>query len=232
MLTFCCRLGLIATTLLALCTPALAGNNNPPTLYSSLARTAPELNPDVLKRALSAMQCAVGNGIERSERLAVIDYSLPSTARRLWIFDLRKQKLVLRDLVAHGQKSGENFATQFSNREGSYQSSLGLFRTQESYEGAHGYSLRMDGLEPGFNDRARDRAIVIHAADYVSPLWSKREGRIGRSQGCPAVRPQVARQVVDKLKDGQFMFSWYPDQRWLKSSAYLNCKPRQMASAG
>ncbi len=232
MLTFCCRFGLIAATLLALCNPALAGNNNPPTLYSSLARTAPELNPDVLKRALSAMQCAVGNGIERSERLAVIDYSLPSTARRLWIFDLRKQKLVLRDLVAHGQKSGENFATQFSNREGSYQSSLGLFRTQESYEGAHGYSLRMDGLEPGFNDRARDRAIVIHAADYVSPLWSKREGRIGRSQGCPAVRPQVARQVVDKLKDGQFMFSWYPDQRWLKSSAYLNCKPRQMASAG
>ena len=174
MLTFCCRLGLIAATLLALCNPALAGNNNPPTLYSSLARTAPELNPDVLKRALSAMQCAVGNGIERSDRLAVIDYSLPSTARRLWIFDLRKKKLVLRDLVAHGQKSGENFATQFSNSEGSYQSSLGLFRTQESYEGAHGYSLRMDGLEPGFNDRARDRAIVIHAADYVSPLWSKR----------------------------------------------------------
>ena len=232
MLTFCCRLGLIAATLLALCNPALAGNNSLPTLYSSLARTAPELNPDVLKRALSAMQCAVGNGIERSERLAVIDYSMPSTARRLWIFDLRKQKLVLRDLVAHGQKSGENFATQFSNREGSYQSSLGLFRTQESYEGAHGYSLRMDGLEPGFNDRARDRAIVIHAADYVSPLWSKREGRIGRSQGCPAVRPQVARQVVDKLKDGQFMFSWYPDQRWLKSSAYLNCKPQQMAKAG
>jgi len=138
---------------------------------------------------------------------------------------------VLRDLVAHGANSGENFATQFSNLEGSHQSSLGLFRTQESYLGTHGYSLRMDGLEPGFNDQARDRAIVIHAADYVSPLWSKREGRIGRSQGCPAVRPQVARQVVDKLKDGQFMFSWYPDQRWLKSSTYLNCKPQQVASS-
>ncbi|AMW84109.1 MULTISPECIES: murein L,D-transpeptidase catalytic domain family protein [Pseudomonas] len=232
MLTFCCRLGLIISTFASLSTVALADTGKPLTLYSSLAHAAPELNPDVLKRALSAMQCAVGNGIEQSDRLAVIDYSQPSTARRLWIFDLRKKTLVLRDLVAHGQKSGENFATQFSNREGSYQSSIGLFRTQESYEGAHGYSLRMDGLEPGFNDRARDRAIVIHAADYVSPLWSKREGRIGRSQGCPAVRPQVARQVVDKLKDGQFMFSWYPDQRWLKSSAYLNCKPRQMASAG
>ena len=232
MLTFICRLGLVTVGLALLSNVALAANGNPPSLYSSLARSAPELNPAVLKSALSAMQCAVNNGQERSERLAVIDYSQPSTARRLWIFDLRQKKLVLRDLVAHGQKSGENFATQFSNSEGSHQSSLGLFRTQESYQGAHGYSLRMDGLEPGFNDLARDRAIVIHAADYVSPLWSKREGRIGRSQGCPAVRPQVARQVVDKLKDGQFMFSWYPDQRWLKSSAYLNCKPRQIASAG
>lgn len=232
MLTFLSRLGLITLTLAAMSNSALAANGTPPTLYSTLARSAPELNPAVLKSALSAMQCAVNNGEERSERLAVIDYSQPSTARRLWIFDLRKKTLVLRDLVAHGQKSGENFATQFSNLEGSHQSSLGLFRTQESYLGAHGYSLRMDGLEPGFNDLARDRAIVIHAADYVSPLWSKREGRIGRSQGCPAVRPQVARQVVDKLKDGQFMFSWYPDQRWLKSSAYLNCKPSQIASAG
>jgi len=232
MQNFYCRLGLIAAALAAFCTGAFAENAKPHTLYSSLARSAPELNPTVLQSALNAMQCAVNNGQERSQRLAVIDYSQPSTARRLWIFDLRKKKLVLRDLVAHGQKSGENFATQFSNNEGSHQSSLGLFRTQESYQGAHGYSLRMDGLEPGFNDLARDRAIVIHAADYVSPQWSKREGRIGRSQGCPAVRPQVARQVVDKLKDGQFMFSWYPDQRWLKSSAYLNCKPRQIASAG
>ncbi|KAF1032852.1 MAG: hypothetical protein GAK37_00342 [Pseudomonas sp.] len=232
MLTFCCRFGLVLLTLISLCSVALADNAKPSTLYSSLASAAPDLNPQVLQKALSAMQCAVGSGLEQSDRLAVIDYSLPSTARRLWIFDLRKKTLVLRDLVAHGQKSGENFATRFSNRDGSYQSSIGLFRTQESYEGTHGYSLRMDGLEPGFNDRARERAIVIHAADYVSPLWSKREGRIGRSQGCPAVRPQVARQVVDKLKDGQFMFSWYPDQRWLKSSAYLNCKPRQFASNG
>ena len=225
------RLFLVAATLGALCSPAFAANTSSPGLYNSLAQAAPELNPQVLKSALSAMQCAVSSGASPAQNLAVIDYSQPSTARRLWIFDLRKKTLVLRDLVAHGAKSGENFATQFSNLEGSHQSSLGLFRTQESYLGTHGYSLRMDGLEPGFNDQARDRAIVIHAADYVSPLWSKREGRIGRSQGCPAVRPQVARQVVDKLKDGQFMFSWYPDQRWLKSSTYLNCKPQQVASS-
>ncbi|BBP64952.1 hypothetical protein PHLH5_24930 [Pseudomonas sp. Cab53] len=224
------RLGLVMTALGITCSPALAGQPNSQLLYNSLAHAAPELNPQALKSALSAMQCAVANGATQARHLAVIDYSQPSTARRLWIFDLRQKKLVLRDLVAHGQKSGENFATQFSNQLGSYQSSLGLFRTQESYQGTHGYSLRMDGLEPGFNDQARDRAIVIHAADYVNPLWSVRQGRIGRSQGCPAVRPKVARQVIDKLKDGQFMFSWYPDPSWLKRSAYLNCRPQQVAS--
>ena len=230
MFTLLRRLGLALITLGAISTPAFAANTTQQALYNSLAHAAPELNPQALKSALSAMQCAVNNGAERAQHLAVIDYSQPSTARRLWIFDLNKKKLVLRDLVAHGQKSGENFATQFSNSEGSFQSSLGLFRTQESYNGSHGYSLRMDGLEPGINDRARERAIVIHAADYVNPLWSERQGRIGRSLGCPAVRPQVARKVVDKLKDGQFMFAWYPDQRWLKSSAFLNCQPRVVAS--
>ena len=229
MLNFICRFGVIAVSLAALSPVALAADGQSPSLYSSLARQAPELNPTVLKSALNAVQCAVNNGEERSERLAVIDYTQPSTARRLWIFDLRKKTLVLRDLVAHGAKSGENFATQFSNREGSHQSSLGLFRTQESYLGTHGYSLRMDGLEPGVNDRARERAIVIHAADYVNPLWSKRQGRIGRSQGCPAVRPEIARRVIDKLKGGQFMYSWYPDRSLVKASPYLNCQPRQVA---
>lgn len=224
------RLFLVAATLGALCSPAFAANTSSPGLYNSLAQAAPELNPQALKSALSAMQCAVSNGASPAQNLAVIDYSQPSTARRLWIFDLRKKTLVLRDLVAHGQKSGENFATQFSNNEGSHQSSLGLFRTQESYQGANGYSLRMDGLEPGINDSARERAIVIHPASYVNPLWSQTQGRIGRSQGCPAVRPQVARQVVDKLKDGQFMFAWYPDKHWLQSSAYLNCKAPLVAS--
>ncbi|MGK9546024.1 murein L,D-transpeptidase catalytic domain family protein, partial [Salmonella enterica subsp. enterica] len=121
MLTFICRFGLITVTLATLSNVALAASATSPSLYSSLARSAPELNPTVLKSALSAVQCAVNNGEERSERLAVIDYSQPSTARRLWIFDLRKRSLVLRDLVAHGAKSGENFATQFSNREGSHQ---------------------------------------------------------------------------------------------------------------
>ena len=220
----------LAAGLAAFSSSLLASTPPTPALIDSLGKAAPTLNREVLRHALAAMQCAINNGSEPAERLAVIDFSLPSTQRRLWIFDLSSKTLLLRELVAHGQGSGENFATSFSNTEGSHQSSIGLFRTSETYHGQHGYSLRMDGLEPGINDRARERAIVIHPADYVNPAWIKRHGRIGRSHGCPAVRPEVARMVVDSLKGGQFMFSWYPDQKWVQSSAYLNCKPQRVAS--
>lgn len=203
----------------------------PAQLADSLKQSAPSLSTNVLNTALSAMQCALNHGAEPAKRLAVIDFSLPSSDKRLWIFDLDSKKLVLHDFVAHGNRSGDNFATRFSNTNGSHQSSIGLFRTAESYQGKHGYSLRMDGLEPGINDRARERAIVIHPADYVNPAWIKTQGRIGRSQGCPAVRPEIARTVIDKLKGGQFMFSWYPDQQWLQSSIYLNCRTPQVASS-
>lgn len=216
-----------------LCVPLMAHATAADTHLTSLARVSPGLDREVLRHALAAMQCAVNNGAAPARRLAVIDYSQPSTERRLWLFDLDKRRLILRDFVAHGRRSGENFATEFSNTLGSYQSSLGLFRTAESYRGKHGYSLRMDGLEPGINDLARERAIVIHAADYVNPALVASQGRIGRSLGCPAVRPEIARMVIDQLKGGQFMFAWYPDQKWMRSSAYLNCKPKtqHLASA-
>lgn len=219
----CCR----AALLCLFSSPLLAVTPAP--LFDNLLHAAPELDPQVLLHALAAMQCAVNHGAAPAQRLAVIDYAQPSTARRLWLFDLNERRLLLRDFVAHGRLSGENFATRFSNSNGSYQSSLGLFRTAESYSGKHGYSLRMDGLEPGVNDRARERAIVIHAATYVDPALALSQGRIGRSLGCPAVRPEVARMVVDELKGGQFMFAWYPDQQWLQSSAYLNCGAKRMA---
>ncbi len=198
-------------------------------LIESLSSQAPALNRQVLSKAVSAMQCAVSAGVQSAKRLAVIDFSLPSSEPRLWIFDLEKRRLLLEELVAHGQNSGDNHANSFSNVVGSYQSSIGLFLTQESYFGRHGYSLRMDGLEPGINDNARERAIVIHKADYVDPSWIERQGRIGRSQGCPAVRPAVVEQVVDSLKGGQFLFSYYPDQAWIKQSAFINCQPSRVA---
>lgn len=220
---------LLVAGLLTLPHAVLAASASYQPLVDDLASKAPNLDRQVLTHAVAAMQCAVNNGAVAAQRLAVIDFSLPSSERRLWIFDLQRGRLLLEDFVAHGQKSGDNQATRFSNVVGSHQSSIGLFRTAESYSGKHGYSLRMDGLEPGVNDRARERAIVIHPADYVNPAWIATQGRIGRSQGCPAVRPEVARMVVDSLKDGQFMFSWYPDQDWLQSSAYLNCEPARVA---
>lgn len=199
-------------------------------LVRALTVVAPTLDRSVLRRAVAAMNCALDRGLERAERLAIIDFSLPSSEQRLWIFDLSQRELLLNELVAHGQGSGQNVASRFSNVSGSHQSSIGLFRTSESYRGRHGYSLRMDGLEAGINDLARERAIVIHGADYVDPQWIDRQGRIGRSQGCPAVRQEVASIVVDTLKDGQFLFSWYPDPDWLANSDFLNCPAGGLAS--
>lgn len=220
-----------AASMTVLSLPVLgAGKPLPDPMAASLSQAAPTLDREVLQRAVAALRCAVNNGASAPQRLAVIDFSLPSSERRLWIFDLPTRSLLLRDLVAHGRQSGEQRATHFSNADGSNASSLGLFLTGETYSGKHGYSLRLDGLEPGFNDRARQRALVIHPADYVSTGLIRSQGRIGRSLGCPAVRPEVAKLVVDSLKGGQFVFSYYPDPRWLKASLYLNCQPRQVAN--
>ena len=153
----------------------------------------------------------------------------PSSQERLWIFDLEKGELLLRDLVAHGKNSGNFESTAFSNTEGSHQSSIGLFQARESYYGRHGYSLRLDGLEPGINDLARQRAIVIHGADYVNEDWVSKYGRIGRSHGCPAVDNQIVKRVVDNLKGGQLVFKYYPDQEWLHSSGFLKCDNKTLA---
>ena len=189
-----------------------------------LQRQAPQLDPGVLALALQAQQCAVRAGEVRADtRLAVIDYSLPSTSKRLWVFDLANDRLLYHELVAHGQGSGDNYATRFSNTENSHQTSLGLYRTAETYTGGNGYSLRMDGLDPGFNDNARMRAIVIHGAWYANPDMIARQGRLGRSQGCPALREQVARVVIDDLKQRQLVFSYANDAAWLRSARSFSC---------
>lgn len=193
-------------------------------LLARLTAAAPDADPKVLALALQARTCAMATeGAASASRLAVIDYSRPSTETRLWVFDLKRKALLFAEHVAHGRGSGENLAQTFSNREGSHQSSLGLFRTAETYQGGNGYSMRMDGLEPGVNDAARDRLIVMHGAPYVDPLAALKQGRLGRSFGCPAVRPQVARELIDTLKQGQLLFAYYPDPEWLKGSALLGC---------
>ena len=192
-------------------------------LQDALSKLAPHANPKVIGLALAATECAAAQGQPPSDRLAVIDYSKPSTEPRLWVFDLAKRKLLYHELVAHGRNTGENLATKFSNTPESLQSSLGLFRTLGTYAGRNGYSLRMEGLEPGTNDHALARALVIHGAAYVNSAFARQQGRIGRSYGCPAVRNAIARPLIDTLKGGQYVFSYYPDARWLNSSPYLKC---------
>lgn len=180
------------------------------------------LDRNVLDLALGAASCAIQSGDVKGPRtLTVIDYSKPSSQERLWVFDLTTRELLYEELVAHGQGTGANVATKFSNDNESHQTSLGLFVTDTTYVGKNGYSLRLDGLDEGYNDRARDRAIVMHGAPYVSEAFVKANGRLGRSWGCPAVSDAVARQLIDRVKGGGLVFAYYPDAKFLKTSKYL-----------
>ena len=186
--------------------------------------TAAGVSDDALSLALSAIRCAVTSGdIDIPKTLTLIDYSKPSVEPRLWVYDLTTGKMLFTELVAHGKNTGDNLATRFSDELNSRQSSIGLFVTADTYIGRNGYSLRLDGLEPGFNTHARERAIVMHGAPYVNTQFASAQGRIGRSWGCPALREAVARQVIDTIRGGGVIFSYYPDQTWLKSSRFLNC---------
>ena len=180
------------------------------------------MDENVFDLALGAAACAVKTGaVEGPRTLTIIDYSLPSTEKRLWVVDLTTRELLYEELVAHGQGTGANMASKFSNDNESHQTSLGLFVTDATYVGRNGYSLRLDGLDKGFNDRARERAIVMHGAPYVSDLFVRANGRLGRSWGCPAVSDAVARQLIDRVKGGGLVFAYYPDADFLKTSKYL-----------
>jgi hypothetical protein len=181
-----------------------------------------DLSPQVLQLALQAFESAGKKRIGKRKILGIIDFSLPSTKPRFWVLDLEQEKLLFYELVSHGKGSGENFATSFSNISGSSQSSLGLYITGSPYIGKHDYSLRLQGLEPEINDNAEARAIVIHGADYVSQSWIDTHNRLGRSNGCPAVRNSVVKELIDKIKDGHLIFAYYPDQQWLSKSKFLN----------
>jgi hypothetical protein len=175
----------------------------------TILKLAPAIKPQAVREALSAMQCAQTNGIgATANRLAIIDYSLPSRKPRLWVFDLKDQQLLFEEYVAHGKNSGADIPHAFSNREGSLQTSLGLFLTDSTYQGGNGYSLKLHGLNKGLNDAAMQRAIVMHGAKYVNPLAAESMGRLGRSWGCPAVRSAIAVPMINTLKNGQFIYAF------------------------
>jgi hypothetical protein len=191
-------------------------------LTQSLLRQAPGLSGEVLRLALGAAQCASERGlVTRQDVLTVIDYSLPSTQPRLFVFDLGAQRLLFRELVAHGKNSGDNYTSYFSNSGGSLATSIGLYVTADTYVGSNGYSLRLRGLEEGFNDSAWDRLIVMHGASYVSRAAIKALGRLGRSWGCPAVRKEVAHRLIDTVRGGSAVFAYYPESDWLSHSDFV-----------
>lgn len=153
--------------------------------------------------------------------LTVIDFSLPSTEKRMYVLDLSKKKILFVTYVSHGRNSGENYATSFSNRDGSYQSSLGFYRTDKTYNGGNGYSLQLDGLEKGINDRARQRAIVIHGADYCNENIINSVGRLGRSYGCPALPRELTKPIIDTIKGGSLLFIYADHPEYLANSSVL-----------
>lgn len=149
-------------------------------------------------------------GIVKKDILTIVDYSLSSKENRLWVIDLKKSSIIFQSLVAHGRNSGNEFAATFSNKPESYKSSLGFYLTGETYYGKHGYSLRLDGLDKGVNSNARDRAIVVHGADYVSESFIKQNGRLGRSLGCLALSKELTKEVIDTIKNKSCLFVYYP----------------------
>jgi hypothetical protein len=210
-----------ATMLLLAATVSSANAADPS--FESLLRVAPGIDRTALKLAMQANACAQRRGYYRQPHtLTVIDYSKPSTVPRLWVFDLRRGRLLFHELVAHGRDTGFIQPVSFSNRPGSNQSSLGLFMTLDTYRGGHGRALRLRGLEPGFNDRAYERKIVIHGAPYVNAAHIERFGRLGRSLGCPVLSPWAAQRVISTIQGSEPVFAYYPDAQWLRSSRLLD----------
>lgn len=161
-------------------------------------------------------------GVVQKDFLTIIDFSLSSNVERLWVINMLTKEVVLKSLVAHGRNSGDEFATKFSNSAESFQSSLGFYATGEVYQGKHGFSLRLDGLEYGINDNARNRAVVIHGADYVSDKFAKSNGRLGRSLGCPAVPYAIHKEFINTIKDKSCLFIYHPSRTYVAKSKLVS----------
>jgi hypothetical protein len=189
--------------------------------YNKLISEGIESN--VLDYAMKGYKHLYEQGIiQKDSILTIIDYSKVCNTDRFFVINLNSGEVIYKCMVAHGVKSGEYIATSFSNKARSHKSSLGFYVTQNTYYGKHGYSLRINGLEKKYNSNAISRAVVIHGADYVSKEYIIKNGRIGRSFGCPALPESLNDQIIDCIKEGSCLFVYYPDQKYLKNSEILN----------
>ncbi len=190
-------------------------------LSHSFSHRTRDLDPHVVRLGLQAYYKARAAGLTHKEILTIVDYSKPCTKNRLWVLDLKRQTVVFKELVSHGRQSGDQTAARFSDHPGSKASSIGVFRTGDTFFGKHGFSLKLEGLEKGFNANAAARGIVVHPAPYMSPNFVKTTGRIGHSQGCFAVNPAASSSLINAIKNGSLLFAYYPDRHWLKHSWFL-----------
>lgn len=198
--------------------PLLAENTN----IKDYIHSFQGVSEDAVKCALAGYASLLEKGkILKKDIITIVDFSKPSTEERLFVINLKNKKVMLKSLCAHGKNSGENWAQHFSNTAESNESSLGFYLTSETYSGAHGYSLKLDGQENGINDRARDRGVVMHGAEYVSNAFINAKGRLGRSQGCPALPLDKYEKVISMIKGGSCLFIYHPDKSYRSHSQLL-----------
>ncbi len=198
----------------AVSTPAMVCSS----LYREM-RLEGVVNKEAFRQAVTGYLKIEGR---KKDILTLIDFSKPSTEKRLYVFDMKKKTMLFSSVVSHGKNSGGKYATSFSNENGSLKSSLGFYLTDTPYSGRNGYSLILDGLEKGINDRARERAIVVHGAAYADPSVAQASGRLGRSFGCPAVPRNLTRPLIDTIKGGSVIFIYAESPEYLAHSSILN----------
>ncbi|MDA8561700.1 murein L,D-transpeptidase catalytic domain family protein [Gammaproteobacteria bacterium] len=202
--------------------PAKKETNNTINLNKKLISQTHNLNPKVLNASLKAYYKAEKQGINKKHILTIVDYSLPSTEKRLWVIDMNKSKILFNTWVAHGTNSGKAKPYSFSNKSKSLKSSLGVFITDAPYTGGKGYSMRIKGLEHNINDNAYNRTIVFHGAWYVNPSFAKTRGMMGRSWGCFAVDKKIIKPLINTIKNKSLLVAYYPDKNWLQHSNFIN----------
>jgi len=216
------RSRILAVFILSAVGPARAGAQAADGASALASEVIPQgISVELWRHALAAHKEAVTEGKTTSLTLTLIDYSRPATEKRLWVVDVISRTVLQSEYVAHGEGSGDLFATQFSNKNGSRQSSLGTFITGGTFSGVRGYSLRLHGLEPGINDNAYFRGIVIHGTPGVSESKAQK-GTMGRTEGCPAVSSEAAKRLIPLIANGTVVFAWYPDRSFLEHSGYLD----------
>lgn len=191
-------------------------------LYDSLQLNLKGLSKEAYNYALLGYNKLLQSGkLKNDETLTIIDFSLPSTAKRLFVIDMKLGSVLFNSLVSHGRNSGKDMASEFSNSTNSFKSSLGFYVTSDTYMGKHGLSMRLEGEEKGINDNALTRGIVMHSAEYVNEALIRSQGYIGRSQGCPAVPPQLHKAIIEKIKNGSCLFMYSPAKYYLSKSTFV-----------